>query len=358
MYLQSPRIAYRETSSAVARVMGFSIHKIVIGFMLVVMLCMIGLKYGWQWGPIIPLSDEKDNWRHWNWIHLPPSGYRPGHLLHDTLKNDMLKTPPYMDIGRYAYREFVAAPKAQRSAVLGTLRNVIRPLDEWIAGLDAADIDLLCIGESHQDNYRRFLGERFFPRYRLDILFLEARELPARLMGLRTDIGEQEVELLNADIARIIRAVQARNPAIAIFGIEESRSQQSHRKRVGYGSRDNSIVENVIANYRSGERTAVLLGALHCTQDRTWLYAQLKRRDDRELRDASMRSLRVMSRRKDLMTREFVRFLQSVGFDYEDYVITDTAALPPVVHDWFLNLSHGLTRYETVIVFDEEADNE
>jgi hypothetical protein len=262
-----------------------------------------------------------------------------------------------MDIGRYAYRRFVIAPRAERTAVLAALRELIQPLDGWMAELHRAGFGFLCIGESHQDNYRRFLGEEFFPRYQLDTLFIEARELPARLIGLRTDIGEEEVDLLDADIARIIRAVQAQNGGVAIYGIEESREQLSDRRRGGHGSRDSSILENVKANYRPGRRTAALLGALHCTQDRNWLYAQL-RRPESGLEDVTMRSLRVMSRRKDLTTREFVRFLQLLGFDYQNYVITDTAALPTAVHDWFLDLSRSLTRYESVIVFDDEIDGE
>lgn len=285
--------------------------------------------------------------------NLPPSGYRPGHLLRDTLKNDLLHTPPYMSIGHYAYRQYLSAPLAERRRVADNLQRVIYPMDRWLDWLNRGRIDFVCIGESHQENYRRFLAEQFFPHYRLDVLFLEARELPARVMGVRADIGEGHVDLLNADIANIIRATKANNPDALIFGIEESTGQKKTRRRNLIGSRDQSIYENIIEHYVPGQRTAALLGALHCNDRWDWLYTKLEKPGS-PLESANLLNIRLLSEGKDLLSRELTRFLSLLGYPAGDYVFVNTQMIDPLIHQWFLNLTENLTKYQSVVLFQSD----
>ena len=284
---------------------------------------------------------------------LPPSGYRPGHLLRDTLKNDLLHTPPYMSIGYYAYRQFLSSPLAERQRVRANLQQILHPLDGWLTWLNSAQIDFVCIGESHQENYRRFLAERFFPNFHLDVLYLETRQLPARVMNLRAGIGEEHVDLLNADIADIIRATKLNNPDALIFGIEESSGQKKTRRRSLEGSRDQSIYENIVEHYVPGQRTAALLGALHCNHRWNWLYTKLEKPGS-PLESANLLNLRLLSDRKDLLSRELTRFISLLGYAAGDYVLVDTQILDPLVHDWFLDLTKNLTKYQSVVLFQSE----
>ena len=326
-------------------------YRVFFIFVSVLILSMLGLRAVMFSKPVVVLSDQMGR------LHggqtrsrLPPSGYRPGHLLRDTLKNDHLHTPPYMAIGRFAYRQFLSSPQSERDRVRANLDRIIQPLDVWMAWLDSTDVDFVCIGESHQENYRRFLAQEFFPAYRLDVLFLEARHLPARVMKVRADVGEEHVDLLGADIANIIRAARSRNPETTFIGIEESRRQRSRRQQESVGSRDQSIYENIIEHYVAGQRTAALLGALHCNDRWNWLYTRLDRPGS-PLERAKLLNLRLLSDQKDLLSREFTRFTRLVGYPSSNFVIIDTHTIDPLLHQWFLNLTDNLTKYQSVIIF-------
>ncbi len=281
---------------------------------------------------------------------LPPSGFRPGHVLRDTVKNDAQTSPPYMDFGRYAHRQFLASSAADRLRVLDSLRQRLIPVSDWIRTTSSRHLSFLCVGESHQDTYRHFLAEHFFTDYELDVLYLETRLLNARLMEVRADVGEQQVDLLNANIAEILRVAQATNPDVVFVGIEESGGQLRARRDEGGGSRDQSLFDNIVAGYNPGQRTAALLGALHCTRRQNWLFSRLERSRDQHAFD-SLLSMRLMSERKDLLSREFARFLDLLGYPGIDYVITDSASMDAALHGWFLDLTRNFERYDAVILF-------
>ncbi len=172
-------------------------------------------------------------------------------------------------------------------------------------------------------------------------------------MKVRTDIGEHHVDLLNADIAAIIRATKTTNPAALIIGIEESSGQRKTRKRALVGSRDQSIYDNIVEHYVPGQRTAALLGALHCNNRWNWLYTKLDKRGS-PLGSANLLNLRLLSDRKDLLSRELTRFMSLMGYPAGNYVLANTQALDPLIHDWFLDLTENLTKYQSVILFQSK----
>ena len=113
------------------------------------------------------------------------------------------------------------------------------------------------------------------------------------------------MDLLNADIADIIRATKLNNPDALIFGIEESSGQKKTRRRSLEGSRDQSIYENIVEHYVPGQRTAALLGALHCNHRWNWLYTKLEKPGS-PLESANLLNLRLLSDRKDFtLTRAY-----------------------------------------------------
>lgn len=285
-------------------------------------------------------------------LSLPPSSYEPGHLLLDTLKNDKFHEPPYMDLGIYAWHQFLESPPEIRKRVMASLGSSIIDLDEWLDYLDRANIEFLCLGESHQENYRDFFADKLLARYRVDTLILETSKTVLPVTMLRTNVGDRYVNLLRADISNVIRAVRERNPDTLIVGGDETWRQENERKsNHGGGLRDKSILENIVDNFVPGRRHAVVFGALHCTHHRTWLYSQLKRPDS-PLAGASMLNVGVMSKRKDTITRAFSTFLRLAGIERSTYVINNTAELDPLFHDWFLGLSGNLANYTTVVIFD------
>jgi len=304
--------------------------------------------------PVIVLTDQVTGPQTGSLVSkLPPSGYQPGHLLRDTLKNDVLHTPPYMAIGYYAHHKYLSSPIDLQRRVSSNLEQIVQPLDVWLAWLKTVEIDFICIGESHQENYRHFLAQHFFPHYPLDALYIEARELPAKIMNLRADIGEDHIDLLNADIASIIRVARSVNPNIVIIGIEESGGQRKNRRESLSGSRDQSIYENIIEHYVPGQRAAALLGALHCNHRWNWLYTKLDQPDS-PLATSKLLNMRLLSERKDLLSREWNRFMELMGYSNDNYVLMDTRSLDPLLHEWFLDLTDSLVNYQSVVLFRSE----
>ena len=89
---------------------------------------------------------------------------------------------------------------------------------------------------------------------------------------------------------------------------------------------------------------------MHCTNGQGWLFAQLGKKGSPLAGDERV-NLAVMSVHKDLLTREFVRFLRSLGLARDHLVLVDTAALDARVHDWFLGLTRRFLDYRTVVLF-------
>lgn len=287
-------------------------------------------------------------------IELPPGGLEPGHRLLDTLKNEKLQSPPYVALGIYAYRRFLILPKDERAAIRAGVEASVWTVERWLGALAARPPGFLCIGESHQDSYREFLARRFFTSYAVDVLYLEAVDGAVPWLALRSDLGERDVDLLRADIADVIRAAAERNPAVEIRGAEETASQRRARRDAGAGVRDDSIYRNVAASYVPGKRHAAILGALHCTNARGWLFSQLGK-EGSPLAGEEKLNLAVMSVHKNLLTREFVRFLRALGLARGDLVLVDTAALDARIHDWFLDLTRHFLDYRTVVLFTGRA---
>ena len=283
-------------------------------------------------------------------FNLPPSGFEPGHHLVETLKNEGRQHPPYIPLGIYAYRRFLVLPKHEREAIRAGIEASTWPVERWLDALAERPPGFLCIGESHQDSYRDFLAAEFFPSYPVDVLYLEAGEGVVPWLELRSDLGERDVDLLRADIAEVIRAAIGRNPEVDIRGAEETASQRRARRAAGAGARDDSIYRNVIASYVPGKRHAAVLGALHCTDGPGWLFSQLGKEGSPLAGDERV-NLAVMSVHKDLLTREFIRFLRSLGLERDHLVLVDTAALDARVHDWFLGLTRRFLDYRTVVLF-------
>lgn len=283
-------------------------------------------------------------------FNLPPSGFEPGHRLFDTLKNEKLQHPPYIALGIHAYRRYLVLPKQERESIRAGIEASVWTVERWLDALEARPPGFLCVGESHQDSYRDFLARRLFSVYAVDRLYLEATDGTVPWLALRSDIGERDVDLLRADIADVIRAAVERNPEVDIRGAEETASQRRARRSAGAGARDDSIYRNVAESYVRGKRHAAILGALHCTSGQGWLFSQLGQEGSPLAGDERL-NLAVMSVHKDLLTREFVRFLRSLGLAGDDLVLADTAALDPRVHGWFLDLTRRFLDFRTVVLF-------
>ncbi len=139
-------------------------------------------------------------------------------------------------------------------------------MEQWLTHLAQSDYQIICIGELHEESTRNFLAEEFFAKFSTDVLLLEVTPKDLKRLTKRMDAGRDYFPLLDADIMNILRTVKDRNPAIKIWGIEETDEQQKD-KRGPSNSRDQSIAQNFWDRFQPGRRHIILFGALHCTNE-------------------------------------------------------------------------------------------
>jgi hypothetical protein len=262
-----------------------------------------------------------------------------------------IQHPNYHPAALRALDRLEALAPTEKAAILENIGNLVVPVAEWRRRFARSGYEIVCLGEDHDDYTRRFLADHFFSEVAVDALLLEATpEGLVRIMG-RVDGGRSYVRLLDADVSAIVRTVRRRSPSAAITGIEETDRQRKDRRRRGAGSRDASIVANLRAAFRAGRKHVALFGALHCTDDPTWMF-RLTRAAMPGVPAEKFLNVRVLGEHQDGPMEAFVYFLDEAGVETGDFVLAETGSLHPLVKAWFpLLASQTLDRYRTVVVF-------
>ena len=121
---------------------------------------------------------------------------------------------------------------------------MIEPWPIWLDDLNRRAVPVLCIGENHEPYLRRFLADRVFATLKADALLIEATSDEVRRIRARVEAGDEQVMLLEADIARLWRNALGTNPHLVVDGIEERPEQRCARVQQNTGSRESSIETN------------------------------------------------------------------------------------------------------------------
>lgn len=254
-----------------------------------------------------------------------------------------------------ALSRFEALPRTEQDALLAEIRATIVPMATWFDDIDRQGFALLCLGERHNAQTRRFLAARIFRTLKLDALHLETTAEGLADIERRLAKGREYAPLLGADIAATLRAARAANPSLIVSAIEETDRQWQSRQRLGAGSRDGSLAANLEAAFLRGGRNLVLFGAFHCTEEADRFYVESRRRLVSETAEQAA-SLLIIGEHQDGPLEAFVYFLDALGAAPGDFVLVDTNAVPPRIRRWFDLLWNGVFgRYRQVLVFRVEA---
>ena len=260
----------------------------------------------------------------------------------------------YEELATKAIEAFDAMPASRRRALVENLRANLGDLHEELTRLNASRFTILCIGERHMATTRRFLAEVGLPALTIDVLLLETPGDALPEIMSRIDAGVAEVDLLDADIAAIVRSVRSTNPAIVIAGIDETATQKAQRVHRKRGSRDISITGNLRSHVRRSKRHAVLFGALHCADQPNWMYRRVRLGEHRVKR-AEIRNINVIGEHQDGPLEALLVFIHAIGIERRSFLIADTGALDRLIYAWFPALTRSFLRFEAVIVFQEHA---
>jgi hypothetical protein len=256
-----------------------------------------------------------------------------------------------------AHREALAALERvsglsakAKAALIKRIEADLISVDRWLNGLGGTDIEILCIGEYHNEATRRFLADEILSKAAADTLMLEATPDELDDLVKRMEAGRDYFPLLDADVLSVLRKAKARNPDIRIVGIEETQLQEAV-KTARAGSRDRSIARNFWDGYRPGKRHIILFGALHCQNEPNWLYSNLRRQATPLLRQR-MINVQVVGEHQNGAVEAFVYVLDELGVRKNSFAIADTHALPPLIRTLFPSLNRQvLEKVRTLIVF-------
>ena len=266
--------------------------------------------------------------------------------------DERIQFPEHHQWAERALTQVAALTPEERTALVSEIERVIQPFSQWLAALNRRSVAVLCIGENHEPYLRRFLADRLFSTLKADVLLLEATGRDAGRLRSRVASGEEEVMLLDADIARLLRHALAANPELVIEGIEERPEQRSARLERGEGSRERSIETNFRTRYQPGRRHVVLYGAFHCSHRGGWLFRRLREQPLPDTPPDALLNLRVAWEHVEAPFEAFTYFLDEIGLPAGDFVITDPESLPAQIDDWFPFLSaNELHAFGAVAVF-------
>lgn len=271
-----------------------------------------------------------------------------------------IRQPSYHSVGVNALQRFAELPESNRASIRKNLETNLISIEQWLATLQQSQYKVLCLGEDHEEATREFLAEELFSRLTFHVLLLEATADEVARIVKRIDAGKTYVPLLDADIARVIRAARHKNPDVALEGIEETKRQKKKREhRDRPGLRDDSIVKNFWDKYRPGKRHAILFGALHCTDRRSWFFERVRAMASPFIAD-EMLSIRVVGEHQGGALGALVFFLDGIDIAKTDFVIPNIRLLDPLIFQWFSLLEpQTLGRFQTLVVFRmrEERDD-
>jgi hypothetical protein len=264
--------------------------------------------------------------------------------------SERIQHPIYHQEVAKALQQFSRLPESEKDAIKENLESSLISMEQWLTHLGQSDYQIMCIGELHEESTRNFLAEEFFANFSTDVLLLESTPEHLKRLIKRMDAGRDYFPLLGADIMRILRTVRDRNPAIRIWGIEETDKQQ--KGQGGYSnSRDQSIADNFWEKFQPGSFHIILFGALHCTNEPNWLFEKLYSQASLPLKER-MLNIRVLGEHQNGPLEAFVYFLDEIGIGKRQFAIPDTNSLHPRIYELFQSLNREtLAKYRSLIVF-------
>jgi len=170
------------------------------------------------------------------------------------------------DIYAHVHPSFLKADHEDLKAELAD--RVLTPID-WQQKMNSSSWDVLCVGETHSEEYRKNISDFILSGLKFEHLLLESKasEIKPLLQGYQKN---KSAILLSASVTQVFQSAFQNNSELRISGIERRSEQErlSLNETIllnrGKLSREAFIAQNIVEVYRPGEKTLALYGSLHC----------------------------------------------------------------------------------------------
>ena len=250
-------------------------------------------------------------------------------------------------------------PAQLRQAPLGGFADAINEkkisLNQWVERIQQKRITALCIGETHNDTYRKLIGESLLPKLPMATLSVEmvSDELD-RLQEQKA--SHQEVEWLGADFDSVLTAAHSKVGPDNVFAIEQTKAQDlaALKEKISdpdnkLMTRDGFIAKNFLDIYKEDSLNVIVYGANHCSNFDKGLPLEVPmfRRIKNVIGSEKAESVLILplSRR----SHPVVAYFAAAGVKRETMVIPDFKSLPPEVFNYRFELIKYQQNYDTII---------
>ena len=233
-------------------------------------------------------------------------------------------------------------------------------VEDWVLNLNSEPLDFLCLGEVHNDKYRKFYSG-LIQKIKVDQLFLEAKKNEAQEIVKLSRETEDPVNYEGADIAPFIRAAFLAHPTIKVTGVEQSKEQSAiaFREETKLGrngkklSRESFVALNVLKNIKIPQRHVALYGAHHCSNyDQALPYTKPFSRLIKEARPALVAKSVYVLFRSDLS--KFARSLMGFGFFEKSFVMADTSKIDISRLNYRADILKFMKNYDVIIYINDK----
>lgn len=146
------------------------------------------------------------------------------------------------------------------------------PVEKWAEETSRRGFDLLCLGETHDDFFRKFYARTTLPFLSFHALALEDSAEATEEKFAAYKKGEK-YNLLGADLGPVLQAASLNNHELRVRGIEIGQAEDKERidaqiadKPEPRPTRDGYIASHVDQLWKEGhKRVVALYGSLHCS---------------------------------------------------------------------------------------------
>ena len=141
------------------------------------------------------------------------------------------------------------------------------PASKWISKLNRDGFDFLCLGETHDSDFRAHYA-KVLKGVSANVFAIEETAEKAQILFQAYREGKA-VSLLTAPMNDVLNSVTSVNPAVTIVGVEPSESEklESTRERMNGRARvnrDGFIASHISQLMTRSSRVVALYGSLHC----------------------------------------------------------------------------------------------
>jgi hypothetical protein len=241
-------------------------------------------------------------------------------------------------------------PTAEQSKA--KFQKHIVSLSSWMDGRNQHLDEFLCIGEMHDNAYRKIVV-KIFNGLKMDNLILEATDV--EIESFRELLkNKRAFKHLTADFSEALETGYVTNPSLNLLGAENTGDIQSDR--------DVSIalfVKSILAQANPSVKTVALYGHLHCGREDLGLGQSVPffKHLERNINNRKFRNVRIVIPSYKTES-QLLSLMARLNIKENLIVLSNPKAIDPIFFKYNAELLHLFQNYDDLIIDTTNAHGE